>query len=759
MGARGWSVRRLGRFTIASVLATSVVGASAALAQPRLPAGSPTTVPRAPSAPPAVVPTPAAAPGGAVAMPRNPVAPGTVIRANALQTRKALIAPARPTPAVAMVVARQAKHAAFDERKTLRPIPRRGGPIQPPALPATLGAGGPALKAGAQVVVDTDGRKVPAAAYQADTYTLEDYLNTRGVTQRTKESVGRQTRNLKRQIARAQLPTADANTLRPTNVPALRGKPAVLPIARAQTLSQASATLWESGDSVTLDEYPSKNEKRRPPPIRQPPPPPPPEEIDRPVATTTWYYKSGGEVGLDLDADATFSAGKSRRKARATMGIRGYAAGIDFPLFAIDGEIQNNAEHTYDKAKKTFGKGAGGHTKGGSLTIMGIGAPTFPKLEGFESGPSWAKGDSWTVSGAVPVGPFLAEFSFTLAYEVGGYARLGIEADGLGVTAEVGPTFGAYAELTAGIGMVGFSVGVGGHVALLGNRDASGPASFTRRSVSRYEDSGAKQRMTASIESNVWALSGYLFAFVDTWWDRYDTELFDWDGIKLGASDVSSGVTDILWGTFQEPDYGPLKEFRAFACRTKTAKTAHNFPHDWVVTTRTKAEMLAGGCELAAVKNDLYFGKLASKWNPDTVPIAECRAETAWMEGPTGAQGMVLVNAQLQPGAPFITNEYLKAVWRDWKTAPSEAELLKEAKAECEAVRVGSGQRLTLVRIGGYAWKTKGDVLLDWKTKATTSTIEVHRCTGNGYDWWVQTDKSVCPGGYPNGPTNFYIAK
>lgn len=753
----GSSPPRVGRLVVASILGATLVTASAVLAQPRFPSGVP-TVPRQPLPVP-TPPPPPTSPGGPVAMPKNPVAPGTVMKANSLQTRKPLIGAARLTPAVAMVVARQAKHAAFDERGTLRPVPRRGGAVQLPALPPTLGAGGPSLKAGAQVVVDTDGRKVPAAVYQADTYTLEDYLNGRGITQRTKESAGRKTRDIKRQVPRAQLPAADANTLRPGNVPTLRGKPAVLPIARAQTLSQASASLWESGDSVTLDELPSKNEKRRPPPIRQPPPPPPPEEIDRPDATTTWYYKSGGEVGLDIDADATFAAGKKRRKARSTMGIRGYAAGIDFPLFSIEAEIQNTAEHTFDTNKKTFGKGSGGHTKSGSLAIMGIGAPVFPKLEGFESGPAWAKAESWSVSAAVPVGPFLAEFSFMMAYEVGGHAKLGIEPDGLGVAAQVGPKFGAYAELTAGIGMVGFSVGVGGHVALLGNKDASGAASFTRRALSRYEENGFKQRMTANIESDVWALSGYLFAFVDTWWDRYDTEIFDWDGIKLGASDVSSGVTDILWGTFQEPDYGPLKEFRAFACRTKTAKTAHNFPHDWVVTTRTKAEMISGGCELAPVENEIYFGKLASRWNPDTVPIAECRAETAWFEGPAGGQGTVLVNEPINPGRPFITNEYLKAVWKNWKTAPSEAELMAEAKAECEAVRVGSGQRLTLVRIGGYAWKTKGDVLLDWKTKATTSTIEVHRCTGNGYDWWVQTNKAVCPGGYPNGPSNFYIAK
>jgi hypothetical protein len=742
----------VGQLIMAGIAASSVAVTTIVFAQPHV---APRTIPKSP----VVAPQAPAVPSSLVTMPTNPVSPGTPMRPNSIQTKRPLIAPARPTPAVAMVVARQAKHAAFDERSTLRPVPRRSAPIQPAMLPATLGAGGPSLTAGAQVMVDTDGRKVPAQVYQVDTYAVEDYLNGRGITQRTKESTNRKTRDMKRQIPRAQLSASSTSVLRPGNVPALRGKPTVLPIARAQTLAQASAALWESGDSVTLDAYPSKNEQRRPPPIQKPSPPPPPEEIDRPDATTTWYYKSGGEVGLDVDADATFAAGKKRRKARAAMGIRGYAAGIDFPLFSTDAELQNTAEHTFDKSTKRFGKGAGAHTKSGSLTIMGIGAPVFPRLEGFQSGPSWAKGDSWSMSAAAPVGPFLAEFTFTMAYEVAGAAKLAIEPDGLGVSAEVGPRFGAYAELTAGIGMVGFSVGVGGHVALLGNKNASGAASFTRRAVSRYEEDGFKQRMTAGIDSDVWALSGNLFAFIDTWWDRYDTELFDWDGIRFGASDVAAGVTDILWGTFQEPDYGPLKEFSAFACRTKTAKSAYNFPHDWVVTTRSKAEMLAAGCELAPFQgNEVYFGKLASKWNPDTVPIAECRADTAWLESPMG-NGTILANAPIAPGAPFITNEYLKAVWKDWKSAPTEAELMAEAKAECEAVRVGKGQRLTLVRIGGYAWKTKGDVILDWKKKTTTSTIEVHRCTGNGYDWWVQTNKAVCPGGYPNGPSNFYIAK
>lgn len=753
--------RHAGRFVVASILATAVVSASAVFAQPRI------TIPKGPVTAPTIAPTalqptatpPPAPPSGPIVMPTNPIAPGTTLKANPFQTKKPLIAPARPTPAVAMVAARQAKHAAFDQRGTLRPVPRRStGAVNLPPLPATLGAGGPALRLGTQVIVDTDGRKVPAQVYQADTYTVEDYLNGRGITQRTKEGTNRSTRDMKRQIARAQLPPGDATQLRPTNVPALRGKPAVLPIARAQTLAQASASLWESGDTVTLDEYPSKNEQRRPPPIRQFPPPPPPEEIDRPEAATNWFYKSGGEVGLDIDANAVFSAGKSRRKARATMGIRGYVAGIEFPLFATEAEIQNEADHVFNPTTKSFSKGAGGHTKSGALTIMGIGAPVFPKLEGFDSPPSWVKSDGWSVSAAVPVGPFLAEFGFSMGYEVGGNAKLAIDPDGLGVSAQVGPRFGAYGELTAGIGVAGFSVGVGGHVAILGNKDASGAASFTRKSVSRYEESGGKQRMTASIDSDVWALSGYLFAFIDTWWDRYDTELFDWDGIKLGGADVASGTTDILWGTFQEPDYGPLREFRAFACRTKTAKTAHNFPHDWVTTTRTKAEMIAGGCELAPGQNEVYLGKLASKWNPDTVPLAECRAETTWIENPIGI-GTIAPNVPVTQGVPFITNEYVKALWKDWKTAPTDAELAAEGKAECENVRVGNGQRLTLVRIGGYAWKTQGDIILDWKTRATTSTIEVHRCSGNGYDWWLQTNKAVCPGGYPNGPKNFSIAK
>ena len=106
----------------------------------------------------------------------------------------------------------------------------------------------------------------------------------------------------------------------------------------------------------------------------------------------------------------------------------------------------------------------------------------------------------------------------------------------------------------------------------------------------------------------------------------------------------------------------------------------------------------------------------------------------------------------------FVTNEFVKALWNDWKAAPSDAELMAAAKAECESVRVGPGQRLSVVRIAGFGWKTGGEVLLNWKTKEKTSTIETFRCSA-GYDWWLRERKDICPGGYPNGASNFFIAK
>ena len=198
------------------------------------------------------------------------------------------------------------------------------------------------------------------------------------------------------------------------------------------------------------------------------------------------------------------------------------------------------------------------------------------------------------------------------------------------------------------------------------------------------------------------------------------------------------------------------------AAQEREAKLAHTAPpwrgpdvRDSVGAQRARRHVMAG----ARRKRRPLSRSRDVQGAPPPRRIRSARQSRSTDDRESGVQPMTSRHAPLNPGTPFITNEYLKAVWKDWKTAPSEAELMAEAKAACEEVRVGSGQRLTLVRIGGYAWKTKGDVLLNWKTKETTSTIEVHRCTGNGYDWWVQTNKAVCPGGYPNGPNNFYIAK
>lgn len=719
-GANGGRKRRAA--VILAILAAAAASASDGEAQVRptvprtLPPTAPTTAPA--SAPTTAPPTP------------NQVPPSLV--------------PSRPTPAVIMTVVRNSKHATFTRDK-LRPVVRGRRPIAPPALPNTLGASGPALAAGGRVLVDIDGRTVAAGDYRADTDKLESYLNQRGITQRTKEPA-RRVRDIKRAVPRAQLP-ATGGLLRP-NVNAIPRT-----AAPAKSLGQANAAMWESGESVTLDEYTSANEVKRPPPIRKPPPPPEPAEVDRPDQVTTWYYKSGGEVGLDVDTDGSFAAGRTRRKAGASMRIRGYVAGIDFPLFDTSASIESRAEHTWDKTNASYGSKPGPHTKGGSLAIMGM---AMEPMTGFVQPASWRKPDSWKVSMSVPIGPFTADFSLMLEYLVGGGAKLGLAPDGLAVDAAVGPEFGAGVELTAGVGIAGFSVGVGGHVALLGNKDASGPATFTRSSFSRYEEAGSKQRMKTSIDSQVYALSGNLFVFVDTWWDRYDTEIFDWTGLRLGGD--TNGDIDILWGTMQEPDYGPLRELRAFACKQKNL-SGSRFAHDWTATTRTKAEMIAGGCELIGGPNDIYYGKLASKWNPDTVPVVECRFQTAWLGGIVGD----LPNLQAPVGkGPFAVNEFPVALFsKTWTSAPTDAEVLAAGQAQCERERVGSGQVIDAFRIAGYAWKTKGDVILDVKSKTKAPTREHFRCAAN-WDWWSNVDPAGCPGGpagYMAKDPNFYVIR
>jgi hypothetical protein len=276
-------------------------------------------------------------------------------------------------------------------------------------------------------------------------------------------------------------------------------------------------------------------------------------------------------------------------------------------------------------------------------------------------------------------------------------------------------------------------------VALLGNHDGSGPASLTRTGLSRYDDKGWKQVMEGKIDSDIWALSGNLFAFIDTWWERYDTEIFDWEGVKLGASDVSDGATTITWGTMQEPDYGTLLELRAFACKQTTVTAEPEKNRDWAMTTRSQAEIVASGCQLAPAPNTVLIGKLASKWNPDTYPIVECRMDTATANG-----GNVSIPASAITG-PFIRNDYLMAIMTDLREAPTAETLLTEGQAACDSNRIGTGQRSTMLRVAGYGWRfTTGSALLNVKTNQVAKVVATKRCTGQMSDWWTQLS-GQCP--------------
>lgn len=729
--------RRIGRYLVASILAMSVSTIGGALAQPRIVPVAPTKPPRPPSALPPSIPPQAPS---VVVMPQSPLGNGP-ITANKLQTKRPSLELARPTPAVAMVVARDARHAAFEGRPLLPAISGRTA-VAPAPLPVTLGASGPTLKAGAKVVVDTDGRVVSAGEYRQDADVMEDYLNARGITQRSKEPA-RKLREMKRQIARSKLPPASPSTLRATNVPTLTTAPGnvAFPAARIRRLAEARAELWNSGETVTLDRYTSLNEVRRPPPMRAQPPLPPLGEIDRPAQTATWFYKSGGDVGLDVDSNGTYGAGKTLRVAGATMEIKGRAAGLMFPLFKVAASLTSKTDHTFDPTNKTFGASGNGSTKDGSFEVVGITVPG--SLNDGKAPPSWEKDGEWGASAAAPVGPFLAELKLKVGYKVGATTNLELADRGLSVTATVGPRFGAYAELTAGIGLLGFSVGVGGHLALLSGK-AVPDGTFTRKAFSGYSADGWTQKMGTNIAADVYALNGNLFVFVDTWWDRYDTELFGWTGIDLVGADTAAGAaTSIDWGTQQEPDYGPLLEFRAFGCRENHAGAPKAFPHDWTLTTRTRAEMVANGCDLIPPPNDVVFGKLASKPNPDTVPIAECRMETAWdiMWGKSAPERAI-------GNGPYVINDYTMALYakKAWTGPPLYTEEKKAGEIECGSMRVGNGQRATFVRIAGYGWRAGGEVLLNARTKQKTSTISTYRCAARN-DWYLQihSDGTACP--------------
>jgi hypothetical protein len=727
----------------AILIAGGFVTVTGAFAQVTVSRPKPITITGGAPTAPRVVPSvpPPADTGGAVAMPKNPVGNGP-LQVNKRQAKVTGLDLVRPTPAVAMVVARDTKqHAEFAESRIIPVV--RNPAVTPPALPLKLGSSGAALKKGQTVIVENDGRNVSSGVYAQDTFMLEDYLNTRGTTQRTRENVHK-VRQMRRQIASSRLPKADANTLRPSTnakqTPVELNNLRVAPLARAKTVAEARAGLWESGETVTLDRYKSKDEVRKSPPLKPVEPARTPSEILRPDGLTSWFYKSGGEVGLDIDSDVLYGTGPARRMAGANMKIQAHAAGLDIPLISTAAKIESVVAHVYNAETKQFSAGKPAQPMTfGELQILGI--ADLPQIKGGLTQPKdWSKEDSYSMSAAVPVGPLMAEFKLTMGYRIGGTATLTPDpADGgLGVTAQVGPEFGAYVELTAGIGIVGFSVGVGGHVALLGNQDGSGPASLTRNAFSRYEENGWKQAMGGGINSNIWALSGNLFAFVDTWWERYDTEIFDWEGIKLGAGDMSTGAVNIVWGTMQEPDYGPLQELRAFACKQNGVDPSRI---DWTPTTRSQADMLASGCQLGAAPNDVLIGKLASKWNPDTYPVVECRMDTSARV----MMGNVLSAPATPINGPFIRNDYLMAVMNDWRDAPSAQNVLTEGQAACDANRIGAGQRSSMIRLAGYGWKqTQGEALLDAKTRKTAKLVASKRCTGGFFDWWTQL-AGKCP--------------
>lgn len=731
---------RRGRYVVASILAISVCTISGAVAQPRIVprpgARIPTTPPTVPTVMPPRVPPPAPS---VVAMPQSPLGNGQLVP-NRIQTKRPNFEIVRATPAVAMVVARDARHAAFTDRPLVPAVSRPA--VSTGALPQTLGASGPALAAGKKVVVDVDGRVVRAGEYRQDTDVMEDYLNGRGVTQRTKEPT-RKTREMKRQIARSRLPAPTPDLLRASNVASLTVTPnnAPFPAARARRLAEARAELWNTGETVTLDRYTSMREVPRPPQIRVPPGAPPLGEIDRPPSTSTWFYKSGGDVGLDVDSAGTYGAGKTNRVAASSVAIRGRAAGLEIPLFSVDAKLTSTTDHTFDPATKTFGASGGGTASEGKLLVLGMTMPGT--ITNLKAPPTWEKEGDWGVSAAAPVGPFTAELKLNMGYKVGATANLVVADRGLSVSAAVGPKFGAYTELTAGIGLLGFSVGVGGHLALLSGKSAP-DGTFTRTTSSGYTPDGWTQKMDTTIGADVYALNGNLFAFVDTWWDRYDTEIFSWTGLDLVTADTVAGATNnIAWGTQQQPDYGPLVELRAYACRQNRAGAPKEYPHDWTLSTRTRAEMVAAGCDLIPPPNDIVFGKLASKPNPDTVPIVECRMETAW-------DIMFRVSRPNVPigNAPYVINDYTMALLakKTWSGPPTYAEERKAGEIECASKRVGPGQRPSLVRIAGYGFLTGGKVLLDARTKATAETISTYRCAARD-DWFLQTQNNgtLCP--------------
>lgn len=468
--------------------------------------------------------------------------------------------------------------------------------VQRPAKTATpleqkLGRSGGPLDPTKGIYVDAEGRTIAPALYRKDSQTLESWLATRGMTQksldaaRTGTSPKGRIKRAKRKVPRQLIaPPPPPGTVRPiTDTNGLTTGPETTH-AGAALVKTGTSAMWDTAPSTTIDAFNSnagrQSDKSAPPSAQ---PPTDTAELDRSPLQFRYTKPVGGDISFVLETVSDLQTGRTRRSARAqqTGKLNAYDI-LKLGVYDVRSEVKSARVHVKLEPASTGNQNV---TLVAGTQVLGTWEGTqyaFEMNEGSAASPRalppsqvrWTSGSAWTTNNkyeykiTIPVGIFDVDIGFAFGYTAGTVASGGTRSGGwygLETNANVSPLLGVYLELTAGIGYAGFAIGVGGHLNIIGHENGRDAATIPLDAVSTYSDDFRLQIARAKIDNpSVRGLSGYLFVFIDTWFDRYDFELFDWPGYDM-LGEVTGSVREIKFDAFKDTVY-PLIALRQWSC-------------------------------------------------------------------------------------------------------------------------------------------------------------------------------------------------
>ena len=217
---------------------------------------------------------------------------------------------------------------------------------------------------------------------------------------------------------------------------------------------------------------------------------------------------------------------------------------------------------------------------------------------------------------SVPVGPFVVEFDVDAGYAIGGTMSGGVTGDGLAVNLASGPVGKVWVEVRAGVGVAAFTAGVGGHLDLIGGAGGKGNGQFTIASGASYgpEPKPLVHLFTRNVDTKMFFLSGNFFVFAEALWERFDIELFDWNGLAMPAA--PEAIIGDEWPIDREPDYGAMVPLYKYQCALGDGRY-----DGWSSTVAPDASNRYPGtaCTLQGTQ-----GNLVSNFVVGAIPLVEC---------------------------------------------------------------------------------------------------------------------------------------